>query len=493
MPINQIVRSIIPVTKSLNTKYIMKHDVFISYSSINSKIADLLCLNLENNNLGCWIAHRDIIPGKEYAEAIIDGLNECSIFLLVLSKFSGESPQVVREIERAVSKNKKIIAFRIEDFPLTKSLEYALSSIHWLDATKLPLESQIEQLITAIRIILPDSASPEPVKTTAITKDFRRNNEIRKPRNAPNWMMKATSGPGKRANFGMVYDNSNEETILNGGYGPGIERSYFLSTGPEQIDTWIWDGDKWQIKNMKPLNINNHALTFNKSNKQLTLFGGSLGGNRSDNTYILMDDEWKLKIPSGMVPEARTGHTMVYDELRKTVILFGGTLVRFPGGQVPLDDTWEWNGEAWSKLQVNGPEPRWGHKMVYDENCEAILLFGGTNGTKYFDDTWIWEGNLASWKKVNTQNNPSARSSFGLAFDCLNQNTLLFGGKASNTEPLNDLWKWDGENWIQLAIHTPLAPRFDSELVYDVKRNKLILTGGYNGKEYLQDTWEFTY
>jgi len=472
----------------------MKHDVFISYSSLNSKIADLLCLNLENNNIGCWIAHRDIIPGKEYAEAIIDGLNECNVFLLVLSEYAAESPQVAREIERAVSKNKKIIAFRIEDFPLNKSLEYALSSVHWFDATNLLVESHIERLITSIRTFLPDSTSLEPIKTTVNTKDVRRNTEIRRPKNAPNWMMKSTTGPGKRANFGMVYDHTKEEIILNGGYGPGIERGPASpSRGPEQNDTWIWDGALWQLKNSKPLNINNHTLAYDKANKQSTLFGGTVGGVRSNKTYILADDEWKVKIPSGMVPEARGEHTMVYDELRKTVLLFGGTLVRFPGGQIPLGDTWEWDGQAWNKIHVSGPDPRWGYKMVYDENCEAIVLFGGTNGTKYFDDTWIWEGNLASWKKVHTQNNPTARCSFGLAFDCVNQNTILLGGKDANSKPLNDLWKWDGENWIQLAGHTPPSPRFDAGLVYDIKRNKMILTGGFDGKEWFQDTWEFAY
>ena len=194
-----------------------------------------------------------------------------------------------------------------------------------------------------------------------------------------------------------------------------------------------------------------------------------------------------------MNPEARQGHAMVFDELRKTVLLFGGLTVRYPEGQMSLGDTWEWDGQAWNKLHVNGPEPRWGHKMVYDENCEAILLFGGTNGTTYFDDTWIWEGNLASWKKLDSPINPSARCSFGLAFDCLNQNTLLFGGKDKEGKPLNDLWKWDGENWILLAEHTPPGSRFGAGLVYDIKSNKLVLTGGSDGKEYFQDTWEFCY
>jgi hypothetical protein len=235
-------------------------------------------------------------------------------------------------------------------------------------------------------------------------------------------------------------------------------------------------------------------LAYDKANKQPTLFGGTVGGVRSNNTYVLADEEWILKTPSNYLsPDARFGHAMVYDELRKTILLFGGSTVGDSRRQTAFEDTWEWDGKAWNKLHINGPDMRWGHKMVYDENCEAIVLFGGTNGTKYFDDTWIWEGNLASWKKVNTQNNPTARCSFGLAFDCVNQNTILLGGKDANSNSLSDLWKWDGENWIQLASHTPPSPRYDAGLVYDIKSNKLIAYGGTDGKEYFQDTWEFAY
>jgi hypothetical protein len=75
----------------------------------------------------------------------------------------------------------------------------------------------------------------------------------------------------------------------------------------------------------------------------------------------------------------------------------------------------------------------------------------------------------------------------------VNQNTILLGGKDFNANPMNDLWKWDGENWVQLTGHTPPGPRYDAGLVYDIKRNKLIAYGGTDGREYFQDTWEFAY
>ena len=52
----------------------MAHDIFISYSSIDKTAADTVCSILEQNGVSCWIAPRDITPGLDFAETIIDGI-----------------------------------------------------------------------------------------------------------------------------------------------------------------------------------------------------------------------------------------------------------------------------------------------------------------------------------------------------------------------------------------------------------------------------------
>lgn len=54
--------------------------------------------------------------------------------VLMLSKESNISPHVLREVERAVSKNIPIIVYRIENVQLSKSLEYFLMTHQWMDA-----------------------------------------------------------------------------------------------------------------------------------------------------------------------------------------------------------------------------------------------------------------------------------------------------------------------------------------------------------------------
>ena len=74
--------------------YQMSHDAFISYSSRDKTVADAACAALEASGIRCWIAPRDIMPGVEWGEAIIDAINHCRAFVLIFSANANESPQI---------------------------------------------------------------------------------------------------------------------------------------------------------------------------------------------------------------------------------------------------------------------------------------------------------------------------------------------------------------------------------------------------------------
>ena len=103
------------------------HDVIISYSNKDKKIADAACFLLEKEGIRCWIAPRNIVPGKEWGEAIVDAIEESHAMLLIFSSSSDQSPQVRREVERAVANEKPIIPFRIENITPSKAMKYFLS------------------------------------------------------------------------------------------------------------------------------------------------------------------------------------------------------------------------------------------------------------------------------------------------------------------------------------------------------------------------------
>jgi len=132
----------------------MAHDVFISHSSKDKNVADAVVAALEAAGISCWVAPRDIAPGMDWGEAIVRGIAECKLMVLVYSSSSNRSPQVKREVERAVARNKALVPLRIEDVPLSPSMEYFISSPHWLDALTQPMAEHLVRLVEAVRPLL---------------------------------------------------------------------------------------------------------------------------------------------------------------------------------------------------------------------------------------------------------------------------------------------------------------------------------------------------
>jgi hypothetical protein len=129
----------------------MKRSVFISHSSKDKPIGEEVCRFLEAHGIPCWIAPRDVTPGKNYGAAIVDAIDECPVFVLVLSSDSNKSGQVVREVERAASSDSIIIPFRVEDVQPSRNLEFYVSSAHWLDAVTKPFDKHLRELLKAIQ------------------------------------------------------------------------------------------------------------------------------------------------------------------------------------------------------------------------------------------------------------------------------------------------------------------------------------------------------
>ena len=132
----------------------MAHDVFISYSNKDKPTADAVCAALEANGIRCWIAPRDILPGSDWGEAIIDAIHGCRAMLLIFSSNSNSSAQIKREVERSVNAGIPVVPFRIEDVMPSKTLEYFISTQHWLDALTPPMEQHLHYLVNTMRAIL---------------------------------------------------------------------------------------------------------------------------------------------------------------------------------------------------------------------------------------------------------------------------------------------------------------------------------------------------
>ncbi len=132
----------------------MAHDIFISHSARDKATADAVCAKLEAVGIKCWIAPRDVLPGLDWGEAIVNAITDCRIMVLVFSSSANASTQIKREVERAVHKGKVIIPFRIEEVEPSGALEYFISTPHWLDALTPPMEKHISRLVGTARSLL---------------------------------------------------------------------------------------------------------------------------------------------------------------------------------------------------------------------------------------------------------------------------------------------------------------------------------------------------
>lgn len=130
------------------------HDLFISYSSKDKPVADAICAHLEASGVRCWIAPRDILPGRDFPESIIQAIDGSRIMVLVFSSNSNASRHVMRELNKAINNGIVIVPFRIEDVPLSKSMEYLIGVPHWLNAMNPPLEEHIGILVTTVKKLL---------------------------------------------------------------------------------------------------------------------------------------------------------------------------------------------------------------------------------------------------------------------------------------------------------------------------------------------------
>lgn len=128
----------------------MSSHTFISHSASDESTATWWCQSLENEGFACWVAPRDIPAGADWAAEIIAGLDAAYAMLLLLTASAMSSPQVRREVERAVHKEIPVIALRLDHEPLSKSLEYFLSAQHWIDARDLVHEAHRPAVIGAL-------------------------------------------------------------------------------------------------------------------------------------------------------------------------------------------------------------------------------------------------------------------------------------------------------------------------------------------------------
>lgn len=277
-----------------------------------------------------------------------------------------------------------------------------------------------------------------------------------------------------------------------------------------------------------------HVLAYDRNNRQVVMFGGVDSANDTPQTLWGWDGvRWTCLSSSG--PQGRQDAAMAYDASRGRLVLFGGRTIRNRTATV-LRDTWEWNGKNWTMIDSAGPAERVHMSLGYDPVRKSVLLVGGGRSAEAEADTWQWTGtqwkqlslaapdkgiqtNLVStpssslklvlavpdsasertgmfrlelaeltgdgWKRESAANTPmySPKESSVMA----GKRVFFYGGWPPDGEPAS--WVLDGGKWKTVS-GSPTRRR-GTAIGYDERRNRVVLIGGYDGKNGLSDIWEW--
>ena len=145
---------------------------------------------------------------------------------------------------------------------------------------------------------------------------------------------------------------------------------------------------------------------------------------------------------------------------------------------------------SWTQRAVTAPPARSSSPAAYDVFRGVTTVFGGNAGsTTPLGDTWEWNG--SQWSPRIALVRPSARWGHGLVFDGKRGKVVLFGG-FDGTSVRNDTWEWDGAVWQQRSIANPPPARAFHGMAYDSARGVTVVFGGEGaGNVSLADTWEY--
>ncbi len=107
--------------------------LFVSHVSEDRSIAMEVVEELERRGVRCWIAPRDVHPGRPFDDEIAAAIDASRAMLLIFSERCNESEYIRREVTVAGESRKVIIPLRIENAQPKRGLRVRLSDLHWID------------------------------------------------------------------------------------------------------------------------------------------------------------------------------------------------------------------------------------------------------------------------------------------------------------------------------------------------------------------------
>ncbi|MEM7534504.1 MAG: kelch repeat-containing protein [Chloroflexota bacterium] len=328
---------------------------------------------------------------------------------------------------------------------------------------------------------------------------------------SPAELLALNATPRARVYQGMAYDAARAQLVVFGG-----AVSDPLSTA-DLADTWVLDAQEiTQAMNWQPLysppiftRWTGVAMALEQTtadDSTYLFFGGSAGSILQNRTFRWRNGEAAELSPVDN-PPARRAHKLAGTDNQKGILLFGG----ISQNNIYRNDTWLWQDENWTALALDGTQPaaRAHHSLAYSSQDGVWLLFGGLDASgNALNDVWQFDGATWTELKPNTSADstvPAPRYRTAFVYDAVANQMMLFGGEDGNETFYDDLWFFKDSTWQLVeassvaeeqtpnrnAFHRPI-PRSGHGAVYNPDKQHLVIAGGIQENQRLQDTWIWT-
>ena len=278
-----------------------------------------------------------------------------------------------------------------------------------------------------------------------------------------------------------------------------VRQVIWLYGGVNESDTffdfWQYANGRWTpqalSKPTDPVGCSSPAGTFDSDRSKLVMVCESSDVFEFDGT------DWKKFAASDLKtkPPARSFSSVAYDPNLKKTVMFGGF-----DSSTYFDQTWIWDGAAWSEARSNKPSSRMQTSLFFDPVQKKLMIYGGIGRlttadriTRY-DDMWSFDG--SGWTKLKTPAAAGVRYGADTAINPATGHVTVYGGVRVNTVnavPVqtyaSDQWEWDGSTWTQINTPTQPPARENTGYELDPSTNRLVIFGGYAGS-YFSDLWQ---
>jgi hypothetical protein len=107
--------------------------LFICFSSKDGADALAIVDSLEAEGLKCWISSRDVPPGHNYQETIVQALEAALGLVFLFSDASAASGEIRKELSIAGSITIPVYPLRLSPVMPTGALRYELATRQWID------------------------------------------------------------------------------------------------------------------------------------------------------------------------------------------------------------------------------------------------------------------------------------------------------------------------------------------------------------------------